>query len=246
MKQNRITPPNFNIEANYIQSFTQFLGISELPDPPATVPKEVLENELRNESVVDENAMEFFLQMEAADQRLPTKPFSKAFTLDFVATILRLAGYTSGRYLLSRMPLRFKMDDKTAKYKAGMALANVYQEIVLLVEDDLALYGLLFCKAMAAFEENNLSRDLRGLDPLERQLIPAIVMIKTSSLFFCKILITQDQVDAAHSGRCPATPPVVEILLPQVPNVDKCEGITSLKNRLIYFRLLEAFKQFLV
>jgi len=24
--------------------------------------------------------------------------------------------------------------------------------------------------------------------------------------------------DAAHSGGCPATPPVVEILLPQVPN----------------------------
>jgi hypothetical protein len=99
---------------------------------------------------------------------------------------------------------------------------------------------------MAAFEENNLCRDFRRLDPLERQLIPAIVMTEKSSLFFCKILITQDQVDAAHSGGCPATPPVVEILLPQVPNVDKREGITSLENRLIYIRLLEAFKQFLV
>ena len=246
MKQNRITPANFNIEANYVQSFTQFLGISELPDPPATVPKEVLENELRNESVVDENAMEFFLQMEAAVQRLPPEPFPKAFTFDFVATILRLAGFTSSRYLLSRMPLRFKMDDKTAKYKAGMALANLDQEIVLLVEDTLGFYGLLFLKAMVAFEQNNLSRDSRGLVPLERQLIPAIIMSESSSLFFCKILITQDQVDAAHSGGCPATPPVVEILLPQVPNVDECEGITSLENRLIYFRLLEAFKQFLV
>ena len=117
MKRNRIKPANFNIEANYVQSFTQFLGISELPDPPPTVPKEVLENELRNESVVDENAVEFFLQMEAADGRLPFEPFPKAFTFDFVATILRLAGYTSSHYLLSRMPLRFKMDDKTAKYK---------------------------------------------------------------------------------------------------------------------------------
>jgi len=245
MKQNRIIPANFNIEVNYVQSFTQFFGISELPDPPATIPKEVLENELRNESVVDENAMEFFLQMEAADKRLPPEPFPKAFTFDFVATILRLAGYASGRYLLSRMPLRFKMDGKTAKYKAGMALANPDQEIVLLVEDDLGFCGLLFCKAMAAFQDNNLSCDLRGVDPLERQLIPAIVMSENTSLFFCKILITQDQVDAAHSGRCPATPPVVEILLPRVPNVDKCEGITSLENRLIYFRLLEAFKQFL-
>jgi hypothetical protein len=127
-----------------------------------------------------------------------------------------------------------------------MALANLDQEIVLLVEDTLHFYGLLFCKAMTAFEENNLFRDLRRLDPLEHQLIPAIVMSEKSSLFFCKILITQNQVDAAHSGGCPATPPVVEILLPQVPFVDKREGITSLENRLIYFRLLEAFEQFLV
>ena len=168
MKQNRIVPANFNIEANYVYTFTQFFGISELPDPPATVPKEVLENELQNELVVDENAMEFFLQMEAADQRLPPKPFPQAFTFDFVATILHLAGYTSGQYLLSRMPLCFKMDDKMAKYRAGIALANVDQEIMLLVEDTLSSYGLLFCKAMAAFEENNLTRDPRRLDPLER------------------------------------------------------------------------------
>ena len=117
---------------------------------------------------MDENAMEFFLQIEAAGQRLPPEAFLKVFTFDFVATILRLAGYTSGHYLLSRMPLRLKMDNKTAKYKAGMALANLDQEIVLLVEDTLGFYGLLFCKAMAAFEENNLTRDPRRLDPLER------------------------------------------------------------------------------
>jgi hypothetical protein len=180
MKQNCIIPANFNIEANYVQSFTQFLGISELPDPPATVPKEVLKNKLQNELVVDENTVKFFLQMEAANDQLPPKPFPKAFTFDFVPTILRLAGYTSGHYLLSWMPLCFKMDDKTAKYKAGMALANLDQEIVLLVEDTLDFYGLLFCKVMATFDENNLSCDVRGLDPLEHWLIPAIVMTKRS------------------------------------------------------------------
>ena len=189
--------------------------------------------------------MEFFLQMEVADERLPPEPFPKAFTFNFIATILRLAGYTSGHYLLSRMPLRFKMGNKTVKYKAGMALANLDQEIVLLVEDALGFYGLLFCKAMAMFEENhNLSCDLHRLDPLECQLIPSIVMTERSS-FFCKILITQDQVNAAHSGGCPATLPVIEILLPQVPNVDECDRITSLENCPIHFRLFEAFNSFL-
>jgi hypothetical protein len=50
------------------------------------------------------------------------------------------------------------VENKTAKYKAGMALANLDQEIVLLVEDPLGFFGLLFCKAMAAFEDKNLTR----------------------------------------------------------------------------------------
>ena len=94
---------------------------------------------------------------------------------------------------------------------------------------------------------NNFRRSQSGLPPLERQDMPAIIMVGSAPIFY-RIIVTAALIDALVTSTYPVEPTIVLKCIPPVPNPARydIEGMQSLENRGIVTRFLEAFKASIV
>ncbi len=101
----------------------------------------------------------------------------------------------------------------------------------------------LIAGCIAAFRMNNFRRSQSGLPPLERQVIPGIIMVGTAPIFY-HMIVTAALIDALVTSTYPAEPTILFKCVPPVPNHAKYafQGIRPLENRRVVFQCLEAFK----
>ena len=94
---------------------------------------------------------------------------------------------------------------------------------------------------------NNFRRSQSGLPPLEKQVMPGIIMIGTAPIFY-HITVTAALIDALVTSNYPVEPTIVLKCIPPVPNPAKytIQGIRPLENRRVVFQCLEAFKMAIV
>ena len=95
-------------------------------------------------------------------------------------------------------------------------------EILLLVQEDKRHKEpgdprpQLFAGAIASVQSNNEVRRRAGLAELYFKIMPGIIMIGTSPMFF-KIPATRDLLQAVQRGHFPATPTIVAMHQPCLP-----------------------------
>ncbi|KAK0479273.1 hypothetical protein IW261DRAFT_1336874 [Armillaria novae-zelandiae] len=97
--------------------------------------------------------------------------------------------------------------------------------------------------AVAAFNENNMQRDVLGLPPLPEKVMLGVVMVGTSSAFF-KIPITQTLSTHICHGTYPPEETHMIYCYSPVPHPvhRRNEGMKALDNRCGILRCYEAFK----
>lgn len=98
----------------------------------------------------------------------------------------------------------------------------------------------IIAEAIAAFQTNNLNRTDLGLDSLEQQDIPAIMMIGTTPHFYL-IPITSALNQAVTCATFPPIPTTVPRFIPPLTHPDA--GFGPLVNRRVLFQYLETFKE---
>ncbi|RDB16335.1 hypothetical protein Hypma_003072 [Hypsizygus marmoreus] len=101
----------------------------------------------------------------------------------------------------------------------------------------------LIAQAIATFQAHNRSRRLMRLPPVEKQVVPAVLMRGSAPVLY-RIEVSAGMVECVQTGRVPER--VSSVMRMKVPlPQDKEEGIMPLENRKIAFGCLEAFKAFL-
>jgi hypothetical protein len=137
--------------------------------------------------------------------------------------------------------------------KTDVCLLRLRSEIILLVQEDKRhlqekhadAQAQLIAEAIATFQSNNLKRRYTGQPVVEEALIPGIIMIGTSPVFY-KIPVTQELSNAVVSGIYPPNPTIVYFHLPPLPRPLRrmSEGMKPLDNRRSVLQCYEAFKRF--
>jgi hypothetical protein len=102
----------------------------------------------------------------------------------------------------------------------------------------------LIAHAIAAFQQNNRTREGVCRPPLESQTFPAITITGTASTFY-KITVTRELSKAVEGGIYPKITTTVRKFVPPVAGYP-AEGMVPLEDRRLLFKCYEAFKQFVV
>jgi len=146
------------------------------------------------------------------------------------------------------LPLIICGENKHAK--TSVCLIDGSQDEILLVvqvEVDKGLEHVnaqaqLVAKAVAAFNENNVQRELAGRPPLKEKVMPGIIMSGTSPAFF-KIPVTETLSNHIRDGTYPSEDTKVTYCYPlPFPGCLHSEGMKSLDNRSRILSCFEAFK----
>ncbi|TEB31610.1 hypothetical protein FA13DRAFT_1791390 [Coprinellus micaceus] len=130
---------------------------------------------------------------------LPTGSGETA-VVDFAVELLKHTGYVRRNQVArTRRDLPLLICGKRENAKADVCIVNRQQnDIILLVQEGKRIEDVepidaraqLVANALAAFPQNNASRENCSFSPLESKVIPGIVMIGTSPTFF-KIPVTK-------------------------------------------------------
>jgi len=101
----------------------------------------------------------------------------------------------------------------------------------------------LVAGAVAAFRKNNLHRVAIGLSPMVEEVIPGIVMVGTSPIFF-KTPVTEALSTHIQHGTYPPEETCVTFCYPPIlrPDQWRVEGMQPLDNRYEILKCYEAFK----
>ncbi|KAI5123454.1 hypothetical protein M0805_008825 [Coniferiporia weirii] len=227
---------------------TSFFNIPVLPTP--AVNEEVLTTESADDTV-DEESYNLITQLDLA--MVPTE-LEESAVIDFTVALFHATGYTHRpRVLRTRKEIRLLVcgEYRYASPDVCITDRNV-GDIILLMQEGKGIahqsdpHARLLVDAIAAFQYNNTRRISSGLDPLDSKVIPGIIMVGTSPIFF-KIPITAELVQCVQRGEYPATPTVVVGHIPDIPRRNRrwSEGMKPLDNRRIMLQSFEAFKQFI-
>jgi len=172
---------------------------------------------------------------------------------DFVVELFKLLDYAHrNRVARTRVDLPLFICGEAMYAKTDVCIVDRSQnDILLLVQEDKRLeYGepiharaQLVAEAVGAFNENNVHREAIGLLPLAEKVMPGIVMVGTSPIFF-KIPITQTLSTHIRHGTYPPEETRVLYCYPPVPRPARrrSEGMKPLDNRVEILRCYEAFK----
>jgi hypothetical protein len=191
--------------------------------------------------------------------------------VDFSVMLLKVLGYIlRDRVPRTRMGIDLFICGRKRRTKADVCLFDARQnDIVLLIQEDTTARSSkdpqvqLVVKAIAAFNENNATREAAGLHPLAEQvshfrnlldaflkprsfqLMPGIVMDGTSPSFF-KIPVTQTLSTYIAHGTYPQEATEVTFCHPPLPDhSDGSNGMKPLDNRYEILRCYEAFKAYI-
>ncbi|KAK7443523.1 NADH dehydrogenase [ubiquinone] flavoprotein 1, mitochondrial [Stygiomarasmius scandens] len=160
---------------------------------------------------------------------------------DLVRELLRLLGYEE-RGLLFRsnyaIPLLICSNSESCDAQTDICLVRG-GTILLIIKIVLGLgdpsYGpQVIAAAIAAFQQNNRTRGERGLQRLDKMVIPCVVMIGTRPVFY-KVPVTKELSDAVAVGHYPAETTFVDNCYVVPPSRRVTEGITlfSKKSRIL-------------
>jgi len=229
------------------QNSAMFFGQAALPPPPHHLD---LLNRLTADEMADEESYQVVRYMDLAMDPVPGE---ESAVHDFVMQLLRVMGYTGRalrRDLRSRKDIPLFICGEWRHAKTDVCVMDTNGFLLLVQEDKRHLEIVdpspqLIAEAIAAFQSNNRTRDILGVDPLDVKVMAGITMTGTSPAFF-KIPVTLELIEAVQRGEYPATPTVVVMHRPEVPRPARLlsEGMRPLDNRRCILACFEAFRQF--
>ncbi len=133
---------------------------------------------------------------------------------------------------------------------ADVCLVDDTTGVLLVVEEDKWYLRLtegpevqVIAEAIAAFQENNIERARKSLEPLKEALIFGITMSHSSPKFY-KIKVTEELDYALRHGLYPPTTTFVYRHTPRLPLCGLGYGMRTLENRKVMLQCFEAFKRF--
>ncbi|KAF8874855.1 hypothetical protein BD779DRAFT_1565425 [Infundibulicybe gibba] len=242
----------FNIQV-VLQDAFSFFNLQELP-VPQNIPHAIW-NSVTPPPAAQLSKTErlFFGYLEDA---VTMPPEEESLVKDFVAFLLGMLDYDAGsRIVHTRKEMPFYMCGSRVDAKVDVTVIErdpLFQYILLVQEDKRYQTGddpepRLIAEAIAAFHQNNRSREISRLPPIESQTFPAITIVGTAATFY-KITITQDLLFAVETGQYPTNATVIYRFVPRVPDIGKypSKGMIPLENRRLVLQCFEAFKQFMV
>ncbi len=169
---------------------------------------------------------------------------------DFAAELLRAMGYeTEHTSVHTRKTFRLFMCGKDVDAMADVCLVDDTTGVLLVVEEDKWYLRLtegpevqVIAEAIAAFQENNIERVSKSLEPLKEVVIFGITMSCSSPKFY-KIKVTEELDYALRHGLYPPTTTFVYRHTPRLPQL-LGNGMRTLENRKVMLQCFEAFKRF--
>ncbi|KAL0945084.1 hypothetical protein HGRIS_014922 [Hohenbuehelia grisea] len=172
---------------------------------------------------------------------------------DFAVFLLDMFDFDEGnRVIHCRRELGFSMCGKRVNAKTDVCLTqkvNQAAAYILLVQEDKRLItpvdaeAQLIAEACAAFSENNNLRERVGLPRLTSMTFPGLTLIGSTPTFY-KITVTEELLIALATAQYPATPTIVERLVPPIPDPTsfQSKGMLNLNNRIVALQCFQAFK----
>ncbi|KAF9793419.1 hypothetical protein BJ322DRAFT_1034560 [Thelephora terrestris] len=237
---------SYHISLNPVDPL-QFFGLKELPHP--SVDQELLDN-------LEAAAMQEDRHAELINLHNLTKipDDDETAVTDFTVKLFDVLGYTRrDRVARTQMNLDLFVCGETKPTKTDVCVVDFpWNQVILLVQADRRLenasatkpYAQLVAKAVAAFDRNNQFRRWgTGLPRLTETIIPGIVMVGTSPVFF-KIPVTETLWTHIRHGSYPPEETRVIYCYPPVPHppCSWSEGMMPLENRREILECFEAFK----
>ncbi|TFK23489.1 hypothetical protein FA15DRAFT_462456 [Coprinopsis marcescibilis] len=240
---------SYNIHLEH-QETLEFFGVPVLPDP--AVDPELLQ-QLEAEDMQQDRNAELINLLDLA----MLNSTGESAVDDFAVELFKLTGYVRrNRVARTRKDLPLLICGEWRHAKTDVCIVDRQQnDILLLVQEEKRLEdrepldarAQLVAEALAAFTENNNSRESSGLPPLESKVMPGIVMAGTVPTFF-KIPVTQELVTHVRHGTYPPTPTIAAYCFPPVPRPARrrSDGMKPLDNRRQTLSCYEAFKTIFV
>ncbi|KAF9483605.1 hypothetical protein BDN70DRAFT_293024 [Pholiota conissans] len=244
----------YGIKVEY-QDIQQFFGEKPLPTP--SVPEGIL-TALTLDDALDFESKRFMSYLKLAIDPIAVAELrecsGKSAFLSFIMVVFDILGYFSYSCGLNEWTaLPFLNCGRTMEVRvdAGLIDMDANYSIRLVVHDGLSegstnsnAIAQLCAEAIAAFQYNNFRRRMIGLDELDSQVIPGMIMIATSPSFF-KIPVSQELAWSIESGQSTSTPTTITGFIPELPHPDrKKDGMRPLDNRRVILQCFEAFKKF--
>ena len=206
------------------------------------------------DGITDDDA---YRVLEYMDFAMTGVPNEESAIDDFATHLLIVLGYAdmnSDRVVRTHKDIPLYICGEWRRAKANVCVIDKNQDSIILPvqvsqEDKRYLEGdpipQLVAKAISTFQHNNHILQQLGLPPLNSKVVPGIIMIGTSPIFF-KVSVSIELVSAIELGRCPVTPTIVEMHVPVIPRPPHrfSEGMQLLDNRSVILACFEAFKQF--
>ncbi|KDR73309.1 hypothetical protein GALMADRAFT_100965 [Galerina marginata CBS 339.88] len=224
-----------------------FFNTTQLP--AAHVSETILNNAEKPNQPLQKDDRLFFRYLGLVERPKSPEPHVE----DFAAFILRMLNYDDqDRVVCLRPEFSFPMAGQRVDTKSDLCVRDE-SDYLLLVQEDKAINGSLndpepklIAGAIAAFYQNNLRRNLRGLPQLESKHILAITMMGSAPIFY-RIPVTVALLNALVTATYPAEETIVLKYYPPVPNPDTYArlGMRPLGNRRVVLQCLEAFKALL-
>jgi len=166
---------------------------------------------------------------------------------DLVKELLRLLGYEE-RGLLFRsyyaIPLLICGGSQTCSAQTDVCLVRgdtILLIIKTVLSQDEPYESQVIAAAIAAFQRNNRTRSDRGLQRLDKMVIPCVPMIGTRPVFY-RVPVTKGLSDAVAIGHYPAETTFVDNCYVVPPSRRVTEGIESPEYRKMVLQHFMAFK----
>jgi hypothetical protein len=251
----------FNIEVQHATA-AAFFKTTDLPE--ASVSETILDDLQEPDGPLSKTDRKFFQYMQVAE-RAGFEPV----TSDFTVFLLSLLDYDhDARLLRTNNVMPFYMAGKRVEAKADVVLMDG-DSYLLVVQEEKVISQLavapwlhthstqmlqrvargddpeprLIAGCIAAANMNNFRRKQSGLPPLDRQVIPGIIMFGTVPIFY-RTTVTAAFMYALGTSTYPSESTIVLMYIPPAPNPANyiIRGIRPLENRRVVFQCLEAFK----
>ncbi|RDB23342.1 hypothetical protein Hypma_009337 [Hypsizygus marmoreus] len=215
----------FNIRVVSVDT-AAFFGNPTLP--PAPVSPTILSNLQLPDGAVENEDRLFFEYLEDA-----LSEGSNGAVVDFSTFLLRMMKYDHNNRRICTKKMSFNMAGQYVDAIADVCELDNFQYLLLVQVH----------KAIAAFYQNNLRRNMAGLPLLSQHVIAGITMVGTAPVFY-RIPITMSLLDAVATGSYPQEETVVMRFVPPVQNtqVYMSKGMRTLEGRRVALQCLEAFK----
>ncbi|OBZ65509.1 hypothetical protein A0H81_14462 [Grifola frondosa] len=233
----------FNIQVESVDAVT-FFGHEDLPQPP--VSHTILNNVDMPDGSLSKSDRQFFHYLRDAIRASGEESAAD----DFAAFILRMFNYDEpDRVIHQQKKISFIMAGQGIDATTDLCLIT-FTDYLLLVQKDKQYVTSddpepqLIAEAIAAFYQNNLTRDRTGLPRLPSTVFPGITMIGTAPIFY-RIPVTEELLTVVATAAYPSDHrTVVQRFIPPVthPQLYVQQGLVPLDNRYVVMQCFEAFK----